>query len=83
LVGVAVKVTEAPTQIAVELATIFTDGVTDGVTVIVIELDVVGEPVAQLKLDVMITVTTSPLDKVLIVYVGEFVPAFTPFTCHW
>lgn len=83
MVGVAVKVTEAPTHIAVELAAIFTDGVTDGVTVIAIELDVAGEPVAQVKLDVMITVTTSPFANEVVVNVEEFAPALTPFNCHW
>lgn len=73
----------APTQIAVLLAVIFTDGVIDGITVIVMELEVAGEPVAQVKLDVMITVTTSPFAKELIVNIEEFVPAFAPFTCHW
>ena len=83
MAGVAVKVTEAPTQIAVELEAIFTDGVTEGVTVIVIELDVAGEPVAQFKLEVITTVTTSPFAKVLVVYIAEFVPTFPPFNCHW
>jgi len=83
LAAVALKVTETPTQIAVELAEMLTDGVTDGVTAIAIELDIAGEPVAQFKLDVMITVTTSPFASEVVVNVEEFVPAFTPLTCHW
>jgi hypothetical protein len=32
---------------------------------------------------VIITVTTSPSCKVVVVNVGESVPASTPLTCHW
>ena len=60
LVGVAVKVTLVPAHIVVEGdAAMVTDGVTDGVTVIVMVLDVAGEPVAQPKLEVIITLTWS------------------------
>jgi hypothetical protein len=45
-------------------------------------LDVAGEFVAQLKLEVITTFTASPFDKTLVVNVEEFVPAFTPLTCH-
>jgi hypothetical protein len=51
--------------------------------VILIELLVAGEPVAQLELLVIITVTTSPFAKVVLVNIAAFVPAFVPFTCHW
>lgn len=81
-IGVAVNVTDVPEQIAEDVELIFTDAGPGGTTVIVIELDVVGEPLAQLKLDVMITVTTSPLTKVLVVWIVEFVPTLPPFTCH-
>jgi hypothetical protein len=77
-----VNVTDVPEQIAEDVELIITDAGPGGTTVIEIELDVAGEPVAQLKLDVMITVTMSPLAKVLVVYVGEFVPTLPPFTCH-
>jgi len=40
LVGVAVKITLVPEQIDVALAAILTEGVTVGLTVMVIELDV-------------------------------------------
>jgi hypothetical protein len=49
----------------------------------VTELLVAGEPVAQLELLVMITVTTSPFANVDVVNVAALVPAFVPFTCHW
>jgi hypothetical protein len=62
-----VNVTDVPEQIAEDVELIITDAGPGGTTVIEIELDVAGEPVAQLKLDVMITVTTSPLIKVLVV----------------
>ena len=44
--------------------------------------DVAVDVVMQLAFDVMITVTWSPLTSVLVVKVGELVPAFTPFICH-
>ena len=80
-VGVAVNVTLLPEQIEVELAVIETEGVTE-LVVIVMVLDVAIDVVVQLAFDVMITVTWSPLTSVLVVKVGEFVPAFTPFICH-
>ncbi len=79
--GVAVKVTEVPAQIEVEEALIVTDGLTDEV-VIVIWLLVAVLVEAHAAFDVRITFTTSPLFRVLDVNVFEFVPAFTPFTCH-
>lgn len=39
--------------------------------------------VVQVALDVMITLTWSPLTSVLEVNVGAFVPVITPFICHW
>ena len=82
MAGVAVKETEAPTQIVVELAVILTPGINEGLTAIVIELDVAVAGKAQVKLDVMMTLTTSPFAKVLVEYIAEFVPTLTPFTCH-
>ena len=81
LVGVAVNVILPPVQIEVEEALIVTDGVTE-LVVIVMTLLVAVEVVVQLALDVMITVTWSLLASEPDVNVGEFVPAFTPFTCH-
>ena len=83
LVGVAVNVTDVPEQIVVELPDMDTDGVTVELTVMLIELEVAVAGEAQLKLEVMITVTTSPLAKVVVVKTSEFVPALVPFTCHW
>ena len=75
------KVTEAPSQIVVVEAEILTSGSTL-VDVIVIGLLVAGA-VAQTRSLVMITVTTSPSCSVVVVKVGESVPASTPLTCHW
>ena len=81
MVGVAVKVTLLPKQIEVDDALIETDGVIE-LVVMVITLLVAIDVVAQLALDVMITDTWSLFARELDVNVGEFVPAFTPFTCH-
>ena len=83
LVGVAVKVTEVPAQIAPGgLAVIFTAGVRIGFTNIIILLEVAVTGETQFALEVMITFTISPLTKVLLVYTGEFVPTFIPLTFH-
>jgi hypothetical protein len=77
-----VKVTDAPTQIVEPVDVIATNAGPPGDTVIVIVLEIGEGGVAQVALEVMITVTMSPLAKVLVVYVGEFVPTLPPFTCH-
>ena len=82
MVGVAVKVTELPAQIAVADAIMPTEGVTIAVTVIVIALEVGVAGDAQAALDVIRTFTTSPFANAAEVYTGEFVPTLTPFTCH-
>ena len=79
--GVALKVTGAPVQMAVEDALTETDGVTEPV-VIVIGVLVAVKGLAQATVDVMITVTWSPLFKLFVINVEELVPAFIPFTCH-
>ena len=57
LVGVAVKVTEVPAQIAPNgEADILTLAANNGFTVIVIVLEVAGLPVAQVAVDVISTV---------------------------
>jgi hypothetical protein len=81
LTGVAVNVTDVPSQIVVVEAEIVTSGSTV-VEVIVIGLLVAG-PDAHTRSLVMMTVTTSPSCSVVVVKVGESVPAFTPLTCHW
>jgi len=66
LVGVAVKVTEVPAQIAPEgTAAILTLAGNRGLTVIVIPADVAGLPVAQVAVEVIWTVITSPLARVV------------------
>jgi hypothetical protein len=62
--GVAVKVTDVLLQIEFDEATILTEGVTSGFTVIVNVFDEAGVPVAHgLALDVKTTFTTSPFTK--------------------
>ena len=83
LTDVAVKVTELPEQIEVELAAILTDGVTVVVT-IVIKLLVAVTGLAQGSLEAMITVTTSLLLSVVVVNVEPVSPVTSiPLTCHW
>ena len=82
LVGVAVNIILVPVQMVVAEAPIFTDGVTERVTIIVSALLVAVGEVAQERLLVITTVTTSLLfneddEKVLL-----FVPALLPFTFH-
>ena len=82
LTGIAVKDTDVPAQIEVELADIDTEGVTELVVIVTVLLVAVGV-VVQAALDVMITRITSPLfnaeeEKELLLF-----PIFTPFTCHW
>ena len=67
LVGVAVKVTDVPAQILVDDALMLTLGVTLGVTVMVILLDVTDAGEAQLALLVSTALTTSLLVNVLVV----------------
>jgi len=82
-VGVAVKVTEVPAQIAPGgLAVIFTAGVRFGFTNIVILLEVAVAGETQFALEVRITFTISPLTREAELYVAAFVPTFIPFTFH-
>ena len=74
-VGVAVNVTLVPAQIVVSDAATLTDAGKFGLTVIVMPVDVAGEPVKQgLALDVITTVTTSLLASVEVVYVDAVAP---------
>ena len=59
------------------------DGVTKLETVMVIAFDVAGLPTAIGSFEVILHVTVELLAKVVVVKVALFVPAFTPFTCHW
>jgi len=82
-VGVAVKVTLVPEQIAPEgFAAILTlAGKLE--TVIVIVFDVAGEPVAQAKLLVIIHVIKLPFVKVVDMYVEFVAPdIFDPLFSH-
>jgi hypothetical protein len=83
LTGVAVNVTEVPAQAGFSDAAMLTEGVTEVLTVIVIELDVAVVAVLQVSLLVITTVTTSPLFIVLDVKIELLVPVFTPLTRHW
>jgi hypothetical protein len=80
-VGVAVNVTLVPAQIEVDDALMETNGVTE-LEDTLMTLLVTFATVAQLALDVMTTLTWSPLARLLVVNVAELVPAFAPFTCH-
>ena len=84
LVGVAVNVFEALAQegLLPEVIAIETKGVTAELMVMVIPFDVAGLPVTPDRLDVIIHVTACPLVMLEVVKVDEFVPAFTPATCH-
>ena len=67
-VGVAVITTDVPEQIApAGFAEILTLAVTFGLTVIVIPVDVAGDPLTHGALEVMVTVMTSPLARVVVV----------------
>jgi hypothetical protein len=80
-VGVAVNVTLAPEQIAVELAFIETEGVTE-LALIVISLLVAVGVLVQFALLVITTVILSPSLSVFDIKLLLFVPAFTPFNFH-
>jgi hypothetical protein len=84
LVGVAVKVTEAPAQIVEpEPLAMLTEGVTEVFTVMAILLEVAVVGLAQAALDVSTQVTASELARVVEAKVAEFVPTLEPFTFHW
>ena len=82
MVGVAVKVTGVPAQIEVTGVVIVTAGTTVVVTVIggAVEVAVAGE--AQSALEVIVTLTISPLTKELFEYVLELAPTLIPLSCH-
>jgi hypothetical protein len=82
LVGVAVNVTELPEQTVVAGVVTLTDGVTDGLMVIVMDPDVAVAGDGQAAADVMTQVTIAPLVSVVVVYVALFVPTLVPFTFH-
>ena len=79
----AVNVTELPLQIEVVVEVMDTDGITDGIVVILIELLVAINGLAHGSLLVIITVTVLPLARVDEVKVEAICPAtFTPLIIH-
>jgi len=66
LVGVAVKLTVAPVQTVVASAAMETLTGNELSTVMIMELEVAGLPVAQVALEVRIQVTTSPFAGVYV-----------------
>ena len=80
--GVAVNVIDPPLQIEVVLDAIDTEGTTAAV-VIVIPLLVAATGFAHGSLLFMVTVTTSPLFKVVVVKIDAVCPiTFTPLIFH-
>ena len=84
MTGVAVNVTLVPEHIAPEgLAAMLTLAATVEFTDIVMEFEVAGEPVAQLRLDVITQVIISPFARAVEVYVEFVAPViFVPFFFH-
>ena len=82
MIGVAVNVIDPPVQFDVLLEAIDTDGITNvAVTVIGLLVAVIG--LAQGSLLLIVTVTISPLFKVVVVNVDAVCPVtFTPFIFH-
>ena len=77
------KVTFVPEQIVVpEPLAIVTDGAEALFTVMVKLLEVAVVGLAQAELDVITTLTASPLFKVLLLKVALFVPTFVVPTFH-
>lgn len=80
----AVKITLSLAQMGptglTEIETVGADG---GVTVTAIGAEVAVGVVTHVSEEVRITVTTSPLLRVVVEKVLELVPAFAPLTCHW
>jgi len=82
LVGVAVNVTLVPEQMLVAVALTATDGVTLVLTVIVTGVEVAVVGVAQVAVDVITQVTTSPFASAALVYVVPPVPTLAPLSFH-
>ena len=82
MIGVAVNVIDPPVQIDVLLEAIDTDGITN-VAVTVIGLLVAVTGLAQGSLLLIVTITTSPLFKAVVVKVDAVCPVtFTLFIFH-
>jgi hypothetical protein len=85
LTGDAEKVIDEPAHIGFEPEVIEVDieGVTIGLTVIVIEFELTVAGLAHDAFDVKAQLTTCPFARVVLVKVVLFVPTFEPFTFHW
>jgi hypothetical protein len=84
LAGVAVKVTLVPEQIvAPGFAEILTPAVTNGLTVIVIALEVAGLPETHTAFEFIIQVITSPSVNDEVAYAGLLLPTFVEPFFHW
>lgn len=79
------NVIELPAHIVLlpDVTAIVTEGVTVGVTFIVIPVEVAVGVFAHKALEVITQVTTAPFVKEVDVYVSLLVPAFVPSTFHW
>ena len=75
--------TGVPGQMIPDEAVILTPGTIDDPTAIVMALDVSAPDVTQLREEVMIQVTTSPLDSWELSYRLKFDPTLFPFSFHW
>ena len=83
MVGIAVKVTDSPSQIVVPgFAEMLTETGKFGFTVIVKILDVAKLSVTQTAFDVRTQITVSPSDNEAFVYVAILLPTSNPLSCH-
>jgi hypothetical protein len=80
--GVAVNVTDCEEHIAVLVAVMETEGVTDGLTVISSVFEVAVDGLAHAALEVTTQDIASLLAKETGEYVEELVPVLTPFFSH-
>jgi hypothetical protein len=85
LMGVVVKVTDVPAQIAPDgEAAMLTLAATTGLTDIVIAFDIAGLPDTQVAFEVISTVIASPFTSVVDVHVEFVAPEILlPFLLHW
>ena len=82
MVGVAVNVIDPPVHIEVVFEVIDTDGTTNVAVTVIGLLDAIAG-LAHGSLLLIVTVTTSPLFKVVVVKVAAVCPVtFTPLTFH-
>jgi len=82
LVGVAVNVTLVPEHMVVAEAATATEGVTTGLTVMVIVEDVAVVGEAHVAVDVITQVIVFPFVSAALVYVALLVPTLLPLSFH-